>query len=340
MKISHKIIFLILPLFLCVSSGCNAYEIKKSISGGVTISGIPNKERLANIDKEIGFRPIVINFFISWPTYDSNEVFYFPDKAIDAITSYGSIPCISWEPMIIKDRKENMIEYMDILSGKYDEYLYFFAERLKKYDCFVMIRFAHEMNLKRYHWGTNKSKYGQVSQKIYINMFRYIVDFFKKNEVKNVKWVFCPNSESVPQESVALWNTLEGYFPGENYVDIIGLDGYNWGNIRKKDVHGWNSSWRSFEEIFARPILRLRKISDKPFIIFETASTYKGGNKKKWLENMNSALEKYDIKAFCWFQEDKETDWRMGSGLKKKYIWNRINERRYVFLREAGFEKK
>ena len=54
----------------------------------------------------------------------------------------------------------------------------------------VIIRFAHEMNLNEYHWGTLEAEYGQKSPEIYIKMFRYVVQFFKDEKVDNVLWAF------------------------------------------------------------------------------------------------------------------------------------------------------
>ncbi|RZB30411.1 MAG: hypothetical protein SRB1_02691 [Desulfobacteraceae bacterium Eth-SRB1] len=64
-----------------------------------------------------------------------------------------------------------------------------------------MIRFAHEMNIERYHWGMGKTDYGPQSPTVYKKIFHYVVTIFRNMDVKNVLWVFCPNAESVPNTS-------------------------------------------------------------------------------------------------------------------------------------------
>ena len=47
-----------------------------------------------------------------------------------------------------------------------------------------------------------------------------------KNSPHNVLWVWNPNEKSFPNFT---WNAMELYYPGNEYVDIIGLTGYNTG---------------------------------------------------------------------------------------------------------------
>lgn len=104
-------------------------------------------------------------------------------------------------------------------------------------------------------------------------------------------------------------NALERYFPGDDEIDMVGLDGYNWGTTRE-----W-SRWREFREIFGTAYDAVCDISRKPVIIAETASTEEGGDKGKWIAGMFSALrEKFQrVETVVWFDINKECDWRMAS---------------------------
>jgi hypothetical protein len=92
-------------------------------------------------------------------------------------------------------------------------------------------------------------------------------------------------------------------------VDIVALDGYNWGTSAS-----W-SGWISPQDLFAPGIAQLRTLAPGvPILIAETASSEAGGSKAAW----NTELVRYlaaqpDVLGFVWFHLQKETDWRINS---------------------------
>ena len=129
--------------------------------------------------------------------------------------------------------------------------------------------------------------------------------------------------DSVPHEP---WNKIKSYYPGDHYVDILGMDGYNWGHCATKENMGWTSSWRSFDEVFKNTYNQLQDLSFfKPIIIFKTASSSRGGDKNVWLENALESAKKLDILCITWFQNDKECDWvikKEQKNILKNYFLN------------------
>jgi beta-mannanase len=118
----------------------------------------------------------------------------------------------------------------------------------------------------------------------------------------NVRWVWSPNSPDVPAR-----NRFEQYYPGDQYVDVLGLDAYNWGAAVPE-----NGGWRSVEDTFSADLARLRSLGSQPLWITETASSADGGSKAAWvaeLTTMASADER--IEAVVWFDVAKERDWRL-----------------------------
>ncbi|MDX1531405.1 MAG: glycosyl hydrolase, partial [Rhodothermales bacterium] len=65
----------------------------------------------------------------------------------------------------------------------------------------------------------------------------------------NVAWVWSPNVVSVPDTPD---NDMHRYYPGDAYVDWVGLDGYNFG-----DHHDEWHRWQSFAEVFEAPLAEL-----------------------------------------------------------------------------------
>lgn len=325
-RLSRKTATVISACFLILMT-CGVLQAR-SLMWGFALDGYPvTRERLSEVRASTGLDPGMIVFYLQWPAAGHDTAGQFPLESLDAITSVGAKPCITWEPMYIRDGREVAIDHAEILSGHYDAYLQSFAERAREWKKPVLIRFGHEMNVKRYHWGTLETQFGPKSPAIYREMYRYVVDAFRKAGADNVLWVFCPNAENVPDASYdpqAAWNTIPAYYPGSAYVDILGIDGYNWGTTRRKETHGWDSRWMSFREIFAKPVAELRKLDPKgppkPVIVFETGSAAQGGSKQEWIADAVRESVELGIEGIVWFQSDKEIDWRIESGSGKDRI--------------------
>lgn len=297
----------------------------KPLFFGVALDGYPiQTERLRNIREEIGTSPQLVVFFLQWPSPDALAAVPFPRDTLDAIWEAGAIPCLTWEPMYYIQDHEVTVSCQDIFNGVYDPYLVRFAEQAAVWKKPFMIRFAHEMNIARYHWGTDKNGYGRNSPAIYRRMYRYVVRLFQKADADNVVWVFCPNSESVPNASYdpnASWNRIEAYYPGDALVDVLGMDGYNWGTTQTKTKNGWDSHWRTFADTFRPAWETLRRLApDKPICVFETASVKQGGDKATWIRNACHTALEWNLVGLVWFQANKEYDWRINSG---ETIWCR-----------------
>ncbi len=48
---------------------------------------------------------------------------------------------------------------------------------------------------------------------------------------------------------------FEPYYPGHDVVDVVALDGYNWGRRR------WWHRWRGFDAIFSASYAALRRLA-------------------------------------------------------------------------------
>ena len=290
---------------------------------GIALDGYPIEvDRLKSVVFETGISPRIVTFFLQWP--ESSRISEFPEQTLTAIWSVGAIPCMTWEPMVIEHGKETMVSHTAITGGAYDAFLKNFAQAARAWGRPIILRVAHEMNSQRYHWGTTEADYGPNSPAIYQNMFRHIVSIFRQEGADNVLWAFCPNAESIPNISIdpqAGWNLAAAYYPGDASVDILGMDGYNWGNTQTLKSHGWQSNWRSFESIFSHLYKELRAISStKPVIVFETASTDQGGDKGKWIQDAFRIIDAWKLSGVVWFEVNKELDWRLVSGMSSEHL--------------------
>jgi hypothetical protein len=118
----------------------------------------------------------------------------------------------------------------------------------------------------------------------------------------------CPGS-GAPTFPIYGSTDLAGLFPGAGYVDVVALDGYNWGTSAS-----W-SSWISPQDLFAPGIAQLRALAPGvPILIAETALSEAGGSKAVWNTDLVSYLAAQpDVMGFVWFHIQKEADWRINS---------------------------
>lgn len=206
---------------------------------------------------------------------------------------------IAWEPWNPDEGLNQSTDYLgEIPSGVHDEYIKSFAKSVANLKSPVVIRFGHEMNGNWYPWGNRGQEY--------ISAYRHIVNVFKAEGVKNVDWMWCINAQSVPQEAIAL---SAKFYPGSDFVDVLGIDGVNFGSSKP------DTSWQTFSQIFSPAYAFLTKTYSQPIIIAETASSELGGDKAVWIDQMFSSLPKSFPKVtdIIWFSINKETDWRINS---------------------------
>ena len=252
----------------------------------------------------------------------------FNNGFLKANASVGRISFLTWEFFPGSNQKIANYEgrvLEGIIDGLYDPYLISWAEGMKTFGKPVFLRFGHEMNGDWYPWSGVKNGGGTLDgygspdvpdgPERYVDAYRYIHDIFLSTGADNVLWVWCPNAPFNAMEAAhGTWNTAAAYYPGDEYVDWLCFDGYNWG--ASSFGQQFNARWTSFDEIFGSSYAELQKInSDKPIIIGEFASTEDGGDKAVWIKDAFSSISnKYpQIRALIWFHIAKETDWRINS---------------------------
>jgi Glycosyl hydrolase family 26 len=224
----------------------------------------------------------------------------FEPVQADAIRARGALPAITWEPWE-PTGTANQPPYalQRVTSGAYDDYIRQWATDIKRWRHPLLLRFAHEMNGDWYPWceGVNGNRPGD-----YVAAWRHVRRIFGSVGATNASWVWNPYVR-LPGSAL-----LGSFYPGDRYVDCVGLDGYNWGSTRA------GSSWQSFTETFEASMAELRDITDKPLVIGEVATTEVGGDKAAWIKDFFGCLKRNPaIRAFVWFNFEKESDWRIES---------------------------
>jgi hypothetical protein len=248
----------------------------------------------------------LVNFFSPFancPASGGSCSFYkFPSGPMESIRAYGAIPVFSWSSQSIPSNlNEPNFQLSDVIAGSYDSYIREFAQAARKWGHPFFLRFDWEMNGNWFPWseGVNGNQAGEFAA-----AWRHVHDIFTSVGAANVTWVWCPN---VDFEGTL--HDLGSLYPGDEYVDWTGLDGYNWGlNPANPD------RWRSFNELYSATYQRIvdAVAPDKPMLIGEMGSTEEGGSKAQWIEEALTEIpaDYTQIHGLLWFDTyDDGMDW-------------------------------
>ena len=146
------------------------------------------------------------------------------------------------------------------------------------------------------NWDVWDGTVGNNSAAKFVTSWKRVHDIFAG--ISNVKFALAYNSDSVPNIT---GNQFDDYYPGDGYVDYVGVDGFNFGN-----------PWQSFQSIFSTALSKLASYH-KPVYIFSISSA-PGTGKASWITNaFGVEVKKYPIVGWIWFNQNKEMDWRVNS---------------------------
>jgi len=223
-----------------------------------------------------------------------------PIADLDAVTTRGAVPMITWEPWnaSVGGAVQPSYTLAAIAGGGFDAYIRQWGLDLAVWGKPVMLRFAHEMNGDWYPWSesVNGNKPGD-----YVRAWKHVHDVIAAAGASNITWVWAPNGGGP--------GNMAEMYPGDTYVDVLGLDAYNWGTTQT-----W-SSWQAPDAIFGTYLAQLRTIAPgKNILVTETASTETGGSKADWITALVPYLKAQpNVTGFFWFNLNKETNWRINS---------------------------
>jgi hypothetical protein len=164
-----------------------------------------------------------------------------PVAAMQQEEAQGTIPLVDWH-CGGTDRA--------VAAGKYDSVIVNVATALKSVGSPVFLRWFWEMNLtgSRTHAACNP---GAPSR--YVAAWQHIWTIFQSVGATNVAFVWCPGRTDV--------TLAPQYYPGNQYVDWIGVDGYA------------DNPSATFAKIFS-PFYQLFVADGKPMMVAETAAPY------------------------------------------------------------------
>jgi hypothetical protein len=255
---------------------------------------------VSKFEETAGKKLSLVNFFSPFAECSSKCSFYkFPVDPMENIREHGAIPVFSWSSQSIpSSQNEPDFQLSDVISGRYDAYIREFAEGAHDWGHPFFLRFNWEMNGNWFPWmeGVNGNQPGES-----VAAWRHVHDIFAAAGATNVTWVWCPNVD--PGNKM---RDLASLYPGDEYVDWTGLDGYNWGPGK--------GGWTSFDRLYSSTYHAITDTiaPSKPMMIGEMGSSENGGSKANWISETLAAIpsEFPKIRGMLWFDTfDDGMDW-------------------------------
>jgi len=245
---------------------------------GVEANGAPDSlTPVQDFADLAGRQPDLIGQYVAWGTT-------FDAAAARSAWSYNALYYVAWEPFDTT--------VAAIANGDSNGYITSFAEQIKAAGIPVALSFGHEMNGDWYPWGITST-----SPQSFVAAWRLIHALFAAVGATNVIWIWNPNVISATDVP------LEPYYPGNSYVDWIGLTGYF-------PMYGPTT----FNQLFGASMAEVRTFTRKPFIIAET-SVQTGPSETGCVRSLVRGVEgNSDVLGFVWFEYSKAgVDWSLAS---------------------------
>lgn len=265
---------------------------------------LPHFKDIYKFESRTGISIETVNWYLGF-NGDNKELPNLPMRRLAEYKDKDITLMMTWEPWGNTTdwrglRRDPMLAIND---GFLDNYIRKIARQLQSFGHPIRLRFGHEM-IQDDHPDTKGWYSWQDRAKEYKKAFIRVHDIFADENVLNVEFVWSPNARP------AKFETLAKYYPGPEYVDWIGIDGYNWNG-------------ESFDEIFQYPYKTIvshpEVFGNKQMMIAEFAA---GADKKLiafdkpgWIKDAFAKIPSQypQVKAVYWFNVKKERDWRLES---------------------------
>jgi Glycosyl hydrolase family 26 len=241
--------------------------------------------------------PRILEWYQSWPTSTANgsrfPLYLGNEKQL--VRRKNLTPLISWSTGGISLKR--IVD--GATNGENTAALARAVALARSYPGTLYIRLDWEMNGSWSQWNPGNAAQARQGETpaTFVAMWQHVVNYFRAAGVTNVKWVWAPNVDAGD-------GAMSAYYPGDRYVDYVGLDGYNY-------AYTQGGPWQTPEQVFGASYAELERITHKPVIIAETSSVEadsseaaEGFTKALWIQQLSAYLPTLsNVVAVCWFDQ-------------------------------------
>lgn len=211
----------------------------------------------------------IASWYQAWGDGPDHE---FKREAMRNLHREGIVPMITWEPWVgafDEFRGRNPHASLElVVAGRFDAYLRTWAREAAIHGKPFLLRPFHEPGNPWYPWGPDHGN----SPELFRAAWSHVRGIFREEGAVNAAFVWTP------------WNAADtSYWPGDDEVDWIGLDLFNYGTLAEGGI------WMDFESL-----LRLQydifRHHDKPMFVAEAGTSDFGGSKSDWYRDLFGVL--------------------------------------------------
>lgn len=201
---------------------------------------------------------------------------------------------LAWQPKL----GQVPVSFADILAGKWNSYIDRFFGDLAASRVDVTLRPMHEMNGDFFSWSVGGPHAAVRSVDEWIAVWRWIVAR-QRAAGGSVRWSWCVNyadGADLPAEA---------YWPGEDVVDVLGIDVYN-GNS--------GGPWQTPEQLTVPMLTRVRALAPHAPVwlcevgCIEPRPVDHGQSKAVWLTQLGSLMTRQRLATTAFFNVEQ---WRL-----------------------------
>ncbi|WP_328551352.1 glycoside hydrolase family 26 protein [Streptomyces sp. NBC_00358] len=239
--------------------------------------------------RKVGKQPNLIVYYVGWG--DS-----FDASGTRNAWNSGAMTLASWEP--------HGTTLARIADGASDSYLREYAKAVRRLNIPIAISFADEMNGDWEEWGTT-----ETTPQEYVRAWRHVHDVFEAAGATNVIWTWSPN---IVQPGTH--KDLSPLYPGDAYVDWVGLIGYftDW------DPH-------TFDGLFGTTLTEIARFSRKPQLLLETAAMPGRHRVQDVRALFHGVTASPGLVGFAWFDHKARADWRLDASPQSAAEFRRLS---------------
>jgi Glycosyl hydrolase family 26 len=190
------------------------------------------------------------------------------------------------------------LRWRSIADGDRDNQIRTKARELKAFGQPIYLAFHHEPENDRDVGSDEKCG----SPKRYIKAFRHVHDLFEEVGATNVKFVWILMGSTFRRGEADLW------YPGDDVVDVVGADAYNWFGTG----HAGASTWTTFQTAF-QPAYDWATARGKPLWVTETGTLEDPSDpsrKAQWYTDMGTQAQAWpNLRAIIYFTGAKYGWW-------------------------------
>jgi hypothetical protein len=230
---------------------------------------------------------------------------------LQADRNAGRLSALTWISFNLGHPEQNSLFSLPyILNGGHDAYLAQFGQDALSFGDPFIVRLDPEMNgwwegpFSEYDGRGNPANGNSPGQ--YAQMFRYVVRKVRAAGGTNILWHWCPNVVDPSPTSTLPTSVsrLASFYPGDDVVDFVGTDVYNWAVSRGYPWLSFSQCLEGAGSICGNTWSAVNAIAPtKPWLLGEVGSELGPGDRAAWIVDMfNTIPERYpSIWGLTWF---------------------------------------